>query len=226
MKLTPVQKSRIERIVNTFETGKPGGDYGAISLYADGPHGIRQITFGRSQTTEYGHLRELVARYIDAKGRWSQDLQPYLDRIGADPLVDDAAFKNLLRQAGRKDPLMREVQDRFFDEAYFQPAMRWAEQNGFTLPLSALVIYDSFIHSGSILWSIRQRFAASPPAKGGDEKAWVKQYVDARHEWLGSHANPIVRKTTYRTADFRREIAKGNWDLGQLPILANGVDVG
>jgi len=68
MDLSPDQKRLIERFVNVFETGTPDGDYGLISIYADGPHDIRQITYGRSQTTEYGNLRELVQRYVAANG--------------------------------------------------------------------------------------------------------------------------------------------------------------
>jgi chitosanase len=103
--------------------------------------------------------------------------------------------------------------------------MRWSEDNGFTLPLSALVIYDSFIHSGSILWPIRMMFAESPPANNGDERAWIKAYVNARHRWLENHSRPAVRRTVYRTECFKREIARENWDLTRTPINANGVNI-
>ena len=93
------------------------------------------------------------------------------------------------------------------------------------LPLSALVIYDSFIHSGSILWPIRAMFEESPPANNGDEKAWTKAYVNARHRWLGNHRRQIVRRTVYRTECFKREVARKNWDLALTPINANGVSV-
>ena len=63
MNLSAGQKQIIERVINVFETGTVDGDYGAISIYSDGPHDVRQITYGRSQTTEYGNLRELVSRY-------------------------------------------------------------------------------------------------------------------------------------------------------------------
>ena len=69
---------------------------------------------------------------------------------------------------------MQRIQDDFFDKRYFQPAMQWADTNEFTLPLSALVIYDSFIHSGSILDFLRKRFPEVPPAKGGNEKTWIQ----------------------------------------------------
>lgn len=225
MQLTTAQKRIIERIVNVFETGTPDGDYGAISIFHDGPHDIRQITYGRSQTTEYGKLRQLVRRYVDANGLFSDALRPYADRVGSTPLTDDQEFKNLLRKAGRQDPLMKKAQDDFFDDAYFLPALRWADEQKFTLPLSVLVIYDSFIHSGSILWIIRNRFPETVPAAGGDEKAWIKAYVNARHSWLATHHRPVVRATIYRTNCFKTELARGNWDLSRLPINANGTSV-
>jgi chitosanase len=225
MQLSSTQKSIIERVINCFETGKPDGDYGSISIYADGPHDIRQITYGRSQTTEYGKLRQLVQMYVDAHGTYSSALKPYADKVGSVELVDDSNFKSLLRHAGREDAVMHRIQDQFFDEAYFAPTMKWADDHEFTFPLSALVIYDSFIHSGSILWIIRQKFRENPPELGGNEKKWIKAYVHARHEWLSQHRRPAVRASAYRTRDLEREINRRNWDLAQLPIMAHGSTV-
>lgn len=225
MDLTPQQKNLCEHIVNVFETGSVQGDYSAIALFADGPHGVRQVTYGRSQTTEYGNLEELLQMYVDGHGTVSEQLRPYLAKIGVTPLVDDDQFKQLLKNAGKNDPIMRQVQDTFFDKRYFQPAMAWADGNGFVLPLSALVIYDSQVHSGGILGFLRKRFPATPPAAGGDEKIWITQYVGARQAWLASSDNPDLRKTVYRTQCFQREIGRQNWDLSQLPVNANGVNV-
>lgn len=225
MHLAAPQRSLIERVINTIESGKPDGNYAAISIYADGPHDIRQITYGRAQTTEYGNLRKLVAMYVAAGGDYSGGLAAYAPRVGSVPLTDDAAFRALLRDAGRHDPVMRHIQDQFFEQVYFTPAMRWADDHGFVLPLSALVIYDSFIHSGQILWLLRQRFSESPPALGGDEKAWIKAYVKARHEWLKNHPRPILRKTIYRTDGLMKQIVAGNWDLSKVPVPMNGVAV-
>lgn len=223
--LTPGQRLVCERVINVFETGSAEGDYSAISIFEDGPNDIRQITYGRAQTTEYGNLRELVSMYVDAGGRFSDDLREFVPRIGRTALVNDARFKNLLRRAGSEDPVMRRTQDVFFERRYFQPAKRWADQNGFARALSVLVIYDSFIHSGSILPLLRARFPERPPAQGGDEQTWIRQYIDARHNWLLHHHRPAVRASAYRTRDLGREIARGNWNLSLLPIDAHGVPV-
>ena len=225
MNLTKAQRSLIERVINAFETSKPDGDYGKIVIFKDGPHKMRQITYGRSQTTEYGNLRELVERYANAGGTYSEQLRPYVNRIKREPLTDDKTFKKLLRDAGEKDPVMKDVQDKFFEDRYFKPAIAWAGQRGFKLPLSALVIYDSFIHSGGILSFLRSRFPEKPPSFGGDEKAWIASYVKVRNDWLENHSNKILRNTVYRMACFECEIDRGNWDLSQVPVDANGVKV-
>jgi chitosanase len=221
--LTAAQRQICERVLNVFETGSIQGNYAAISIFHDGPNHIRQVTYGRSQTTEYGNLHELVQMYVNAGGRFSEDLREFVPLIGNTALVDNSRFKNLLKQAGAEDPVMRQTQDVFFDRRYFQPALQWAGDNGFTRALSALVIYDSFIHSGGILSFLRQRFAELVPARGGNEQVWIRQYVDVRNNWLLSRDD--LRATAYRTRDLAREIGRGNWDLNLLPIMANGTPV-
>lgn len=225
MKLSASQKSICERVLNAFETGSAEGDYSKVTIYADGPNNVLQVTYGRSQTTEYGKLRDLIGRYAAANGVYSSQIAPYVPNIGRVSLVRDTVFLGLLKSAGKHDPVMRRTQDVFFDERYFSPARRWAEKNGFTTALAMLVIYDSFIHSGTILDFLRARFSERPPAAGGDEKTWIRQYVEVRHRWLANHSRPILRKTIYRTACFKREIDRNNWDLAQLPIDANGVKI-
>jgi chitosanase len=225
MTLTDQQKRICEQVINAFESSTATGKYGLISIMDDGPHNVKQISYGRSQTTEYGNLEELLEMYVNENGTYSNELNPYLPKIGVDPLVNDSAFKKILKDAGVNDPIMRQVQDQFFDVRYFQPAMRWMDDNGFSLPLSALVIYDSYIHSGSIMMWLRKRFPESSPRNGGDEKTWITQYVDARHAWLTNHSSQLLRNTVYRTACFAGEIARDNWDLDILPIRAHGVDI-
>lgn len=213
-------KQRILSVVNIFETGTPDGNYADISIFNDGKGNTRQITFGRSQTTEQGNLKELVQAYIANKGMFANDFKPYVDKIGVTPLVDNDDFKALLKRSAQEDETMIKTQDAFFDKVYYQPALKFFTDNGFTYPLSMLVIYDSYIHSGRILDFLRQRFAESPPAKGGDEKAWIKAYVKTRHEWLAGKPEPLS-KTIYRTEVFSVAIAAGDWNLGS-PLVANG----
>jgi len=215
----------IEHVVNVFETGKPEGKYDTLVVYADGKDCSRQVTFGRSQTTEQGNLKELVELYIQNGGSLADQLSTYVNAIGQTPLADNGDFKNLLVRAAREDPIMSACQDQFFDSKYYNRANQFFESNTFTFPLSMLVIYDSYIHSGSIPQFLRERFGELPPDKGGDEKKWISSYVEVRHEWLLNNTNPLLKKTIYRTQCFKDQIAANNWMLDILPIIANGVKV-
>lgn len=89
---------------------------------------------------------------------------------------------------------MAKTQDAFFEKYYYSPALKWAKANGFVKPLSMLVIYDSFIHSGSIREFLLKRFAATVPINGGNEDSWIRQYVDTRREWLARIKNRFCKR--------------------------------
>lgn len=230
MPINTTQKNKILRVINVFETGTPDGKYDNISIYADGPvRGgvkIRQITYGRSQTTEFGNMKRLLELYIERQGMYADPFSQYLGKIGGNKpsLNTNTAFKQLLKDAARNDVVMRQTQDEFFDIYYYQPALVWFDGNKFKEALSMLVIYDSFIHSGSIPGFLRQRFPERTPSNGGNERKWIEQYVNARHDWLKTHTNTILQKTIYRTNCFKKQIANDNWDLSQT-VNANGVNV-
>jgi chitosanase len=212
----PVITNKIRQIVRFFETSKiTGADYSAIALLPDGPNKRVQVTYGASQTTEYGNLKNLLIRYVDSKGKYAEAIKPFLSNMG-DPrypsLASVPSFIRLLRDAGT-DPVMQIVQDIFFNEFYFQPAFKWAQSRGFMFPLSYLVIYDSFVHSGGILTFLQNRFKEKVPSSGGREKVWIEDYVKVRDAWLEGHMNKILRKTDYRTDSFYNAIQKSNWRL-------------
>jgi chitosanase len=216
-------KTKIEQIVNYFESGSKNGDYSCISLYEDGPNQIKQITYGKSQTTEWGNLRDLIKMYINNGGEYATFFTSYVDTIGVNSLVGNRNFISFLKRAS-EDPIMRSTQDEFFDKHYWQPAKAWYEKNGFKTNLAMLVIYDSFIHSGSILKFLRDKFAEKVPANGGDEQRWILEYCKARYKWLDNHSNPILRKTVYRVDNFLTAIKESNWDLSQT-FVANGEEI-
>ena len=229
MAITSAQKQKILRVLNVFETGTPDGKYDNISIYRDGPvvngQRIYQITYGRSQTTEYGNLKRLLELYAQRGGALAADLAPYLPRVGRQPsLRDDAEFRRLLKVSAQQDAIMRQTQDEFFDIYYYQPALNWFDGQGFREALSLLVIYDSFIHSGQMRADIRQKFAKRTPSNGGNERIWIDEYVKARHNWLANHSNTDLHATVYRTNCFKTQIRNGNWNLGQ-PVNANGTVV-
>lgn len=229
MPTNAIDSKKIKAIVNVFETGSPEGVYHAISIYKDGPvlngASTYQITYGKSQTTEFGNLKKLIDLYVSKSGIYRDFFSSYSNRIGKQPsLKSDVLFKSHLKKAAIEDVIMRNCQDEFFDTIYFRPACDWAKINGFKTSLAHLVIYDSFIHSGGILPFLRRRFPATTPSNNGTEIEWISQYVQARHDWLTNHSNSILRKTTYRTKLFLDLIKKSNWEL-EGSIKVNGVTV-
>jgi chitosanase len=222
--ITPEVHRKCIQTLNVFETGSPEGDYSNVSIYKDGGGGAYyQITYGASQTTQDGNLDKLLYRYVDAAADDSAVaamIQRYLPTKDNRSLYTNDSFIAALKRAGN-EPLMQKLQDEFFDEVYFIPAYKRFKENGFTLPLSMLVIYDSFIHSGGILSFLRKRFSAVPPAKGGDEKEWIQSYVDTRRRWLANHSNKVLRNTVYRMDTMLDCIKDDNWML-EKPYKAHG----
>jgi chitosanase len=212
---TPI-KQKIQQIVSVFETSSPSPKYSTLVVLPDGPrvnnHRILQITYGKYQTTEYGNLRLLVKMYCSNNGLLAPLLQPYLSKITRQPLHNDARFKQLLKQAAT-EPIMQKTQDEFFDKYYWAPAFMFFKKNGFTLPLSMLVIFDSYIHSGGVPSWLRDDFRELPPARGGDEKAWITAYVRTRDRWLEENADYVLRNTDYRTDCMLELIRNDDWQL-------------
>jgi chitosanase len=218
--LTVTQANTIQAIVNLFETGHVRGDYGQVAvLTGDTGH----LTFGRSQTTlGSGNLHRLLLRYCSSAGaRFGRRLGVVLPQIEAQDARLDSDFKlhNVLR-ATADDPVMRELQDEFFDETYFRPAMKASERDGITLPLGRAVVYDSFVHGA---WSrIRARVDGTPATRGQQE--WVTEYVEARRAWLNTHPRPDLRASVYRIDALKRLMVLGQWGL-ELPIVVRGAEI-
>src|SRR6185436_13257053 len=114
-----------------FETGSAEGNYATLVKLKDyndpeTKKPIVQITYGRSQTTEFGHLKALIQDYIDKHGTSAHILNPYLNKIGKKPsLATDEIFCNALKNAGKHDPIMKACQDGLFESKYYQPAFSW-----------------------------------------------------------------------------------------------------
>jgi chitosanase len=219
--------SFIRRILSTAETGKPEWNPSSVYVYKDDNRfkpPRQQITLSIG-FTESGNLKKVLERYTDKGGVLAEDFAPYLATMGrSSTLASDVRFKNLLREAG-SEHAMKQAQEECFDELYLEPAFTWAFQYGFTLPLSYLVITDSFLHSGSMLPFLMNAFAEKKPVSGGDEKKWINEYLQARKKWLENHSNKILQNTVYRVNCYLIELAKGNWDLGAGAIVMHGTQV-
>lgn len=217
--LTDLEKKTCQGIVTIFETSKLAGpsSYSQVTLLRGDTGGL---TYGREQTTLMsGNLYLLIQDYVDHQGKYATQFRPFLERMmDCDAtLNNDRGLQQLLRDAG-SDPIMRSVQDAFFDRVYWMPAATEAERLGFALPLSASVVYDGFIHGS---WArIRDRVTASTK----DERGWIKAYLLARRQWLANHSNTLLRKCVYRQDAFLALIDAGNWQLS-LPLTVRGVTI-
>jgi chitosanase len=221
--LTPTQAATARAIVNIFETSSVLGDYGRVTLL---PNDSGRLTYGRSQTTlGSGNLAELLRRYCSNPGaRFRARLLPLLPRFEqqAVSLDHDTAVHNLLR-ACADDRVMRETQDAFFDDAYWQPALRAAKKLGLGSPLAIAVVYDSHIHGSWVTLRKATVDAVGAPAQAG-EQTWIAAYVRQRRDWLAHNGNPTLRSTVYRMAAFQRLIDQGLWGL-PLPLVVRDVEI-
>ena len=233
MTLTPAQKHVIDCVLSIFETGRvpTAASYSTCSILADGAG----ISYGKHQCTDKaGSLDLVVKKYIALGGQYATQLKAYEAYLAANVSSTEppkgpykpetTALINLLKTAGA-DPVMQKAQDEVFDSNYFAPALNHAQSVGAAHALTVLVIYDTCIHSGpGGVTMIRNKFAAKSPANGGDEKEWVKAYINARRAWLAGNANSLVQKTVYRMDALMELVNAGNWDL-KTPLKVRGVAI-
>ena len=221
--LTPTQKQTAQSIVNLFETGAVLGHYGNVTVI---PGDTGHLTFGRSQTTLCsGNLLNLLQRYCGNDGaRFGDKLSAWLARFAAGDLSldDDLYLHNLLR-ATADDPVMRETQDVFFDEVYWQPAAKAADTFGIQSALGVAVVYDSWVHGS---WKALREMTnqKSGPIATLGERPWIKAYVENRRSWLANHRRSDLQGTTYRMDAFSRLIEQGYWGL-PLPLVVRGEEI-
>jgi len=220
--ITGLQKKTAQAIVKIFETGKPLGDYGAVTVI---PGDTGHLSYGVSQASlTSGNLALLIAAYCDANGKYADRLAPYLSALTAkDTRLDhDQPLKSLLKEAGY-DPVMRRVQDDFFDQKFWMPAVKTAEAMGIRTPLGILVIYDSMIH-GSLNMMIDRTTKEHGSSLVIGEESWISHYIATRRAWLANHTNTLLRKTVYRMDELERLVRLGKWPL-VLPLTVRGVAI-
>lgn len=215
------QAQAAKAIVNLFETGSVRGDYGQVTNL---PGDTGRLTYGGAQTTlGSGNLHVLVERYCNTVGaRFGARLRGWLPALASRSAAADTDLKlhNVLR-ACADDPVMRDVQDAFFD-TYWNPALRAATRLGLRSPLAVAVVYDSWVHGSWAL--LRDRTMASGTVQQLGEPEWIQRYVRTRRDWLATHPNALLRQTVYRMDAFQRLIAQDAWGLA-LPLVVRGAEI-
>jgi len=220
--LSDLQKKTAAAIVNVFETGRALGDYGAVTVL---PGDTGHLSYGRSQVTlGSGNLYRMIQLYCNTPGAAFAELSSFLERMQQrDFTLDtDMTLRALLRQAGQ-DPVMRTVQDQFFDANYWAPAAQSAAAFGISSALGTSVVYDSHVQGA---WgAVRDRTIAQFGALGViGENDWVNHYVTVRRDWLANNPNPALHPTVYRMDCFLGLIQDSHWDL-PLPVEVRGVTI-
>lgn len=233
MNYTPDQKRAIDCVLAVFETGRvpTSASYATCTILADGAG----ISYGKHQCTDKaGSLDLVVKEYVKKAGKHAKELEACLPLLTSNASTkvppkgpwgpEVTGLVALLKTAGA-DPIMHQAQDEVFDANYFLPALNHAKDIGLTTALGLLVIYDTCIHSGPGRVSThRAAFPEKSPKNGGDEKAWIKAYLNARRAWLAASSNALVQKTVYRQDAILELIKADNWDL-KFPFTVRGVKV-
>lgn len=221
--LSELQKCTAQAIVNIYETGSVLGDYGCIAVVEKDPG---HLTYGRSQTTlASGNLHTLIQQYCDAaNARFAKRLRQWLPQLQAKNFALDAdkQLHNVLRAAS-DDPVMRNVQDGFFDSCYWDTAAQTAQRAGLSCALGIAVAYDSTVHGSWDLIRKRTNQQIGTIDVIGEQQ-WIRAYVRTRREWLANHANSLLRKTTYRMDAFNAMLDLNNWNL-DLPLVVRGAEI-
>ncbi|MCL7368974.1 MULTISPECIES: chitosanase [Streptomyces] len=135
-----------------------------------------------------GDMLDLVESYAErSPGNVLAPYLPALRRVdGSDSHEGlDPGFPRDWRRAADEDPVFRRAQDDERDRVYFDPAVRRAQEDGLRT-LGQFAYYDAIVMHGDGgalgFGSIRERALgrARPPARGGDEVAYLHAFLDER----------------------------------------------
>ncbi|MDQ1007461.1 chitosanase [Streptomyces sp. V4I23] len=183
----PAKKDIAMRIVSSAENSSL--DWKAQYTY------IEDIGDGRGYTAGIigfcsgtGDMLDLVELYTQRKpGNVLAKYLPALRKVdGTDSHEGlDPGFTRDWRKAA-EDPAFKKAQNDERDRVYFDPAVKRGKQDGLGV-LGQFVYYDAIVMHGdggdsTSFGSIRRKALAKarPPARGGDEKAYLHAFLDAR----------------------------------------------
>ncbi|HET6355827.1 chitosanase [Streptomyces sp.] len=169
-----------------------------------------------------GDMLAVVERYT--KARPSNALKAFLPALRSVKGSDSheglgQPFTDAWARVAVSDPAFRAAQDAERDRLYFTPAVRQAELDGLGalgqfIYFDAYVMHGSGASEGSVGFRTMRDQAvrtAKPPASGGDEKAYLNAFLDARVEAIGrepSHTDTSRIETAQRVF-----VDKNNFDL-------------
>jgi hypothetical protein len=253
-RLTPRQKLTIQQITSIFEAGEPEFQYGSISDIDDGGGlGVGRAGFtgeeilllvSRFSTAKHGDTP--LATYLPCL-EWIKAHNAYTDYSCLYPtMIKDYptqyrekmyehAFRDDFGTISKidfgkawvdaaNDPVMRQVQDQYQDENYFEPSVMTAKELGLKTPLGYACVYDANIQMDTqpLFAAIQQDFAQDKAREGRDKPAslaeeieWIRIYLKERRAKL--KPKPGGEDTTGRVDSLEQILDSGNLQL-QLPL--------
>ncbi len=232
--LSAPQKARADMLISVFENATTELQYGYVEDLHDG----RGYTAGRAGfCSGTGDLVEVVRRYAARKP--AAPLARFLPRLETLAAHHDDSTAGLygFPAAWRKaaaDPLMRAAQDEVSDELYYLPAMKLAGELGLARAFSRAALYEAAIQhglgddpDGLPAMAGRASAAAKPPAGGGDERAWLGEFLKVRLATLQHASDPATAAAWAESAGRAEAMLKifdsGNMDLeGPLKVAPYG----
>ncbi|HLM03054.1 MAG TPA: chitosanase [Pyrinomonadaceae bacterium] len=217
----PNGHQRAMAIVNIFEAGNPeGGNHSMVAIYGNG------ISYGYSGASlSTGTLYTLIKAYCNSpEAKFKDKFKPFLSRLleKDSTLASDSGFIDLLKGAGKDDPVMLAIQNQEYERYYWQPSLKAAESLGIKTMLGITVIHDSIVH-GSFERIKKQTIdkLKGTPISGVDEHTWINTYLNFRKKWMLNHTSQLMQRTVYRVEELLKLAKQDNWEL-KAPITVRG----
>lgn len=155
------------------------------------------ISYGQHQATlASGTLEVILQRYIqNSTSDIAAKIKPFMPRVAAKDrtLKNDSAFLNLLKDAGKEQPMV-DAQDSIFTEKYWLPSVAKAETQGLKSPLAFACFYDTNVQGG--LANSVDRTTAKLAGTTPTEQKYIQTFLTSRRERLLEIANKQLKSAS------------------------------
>src|SRR5881396_3405058 len=123
-------KQLIIRLLNSFEndSGSPETEYDKIYLYHDGTNKVKQVTLARGYTECGGALWKVFEYYQESGGQNADTLLSYKKQSCKGILANDKEFLNLIITSAQNENVMREAEDKTFDDLYWNKGQSYFDK--------------------------------------------------------------------------------------------------
>ena len=225
-------KDRVKAISNVFEVGEPKADYAYVEDLGDG-RGLTVTSYGfctcNDEVTRIIKLYDSLAPG-NALGRFLLVLAPGDDALSSEKL---AGFADAWSREAKASNLLPAVCEKFADQIYFDPAVRFARDAKIVTPVGLAILYDTLLQHGAgddedSLNAVYQRTVAQTAwPNRGTEQDFLHALLEVRRRVLANPHNSdtadVWRKSLPRV-DALFGLLKNNPDL-RPPVLVRNDEV-